>query len=701
MSFKDLKLKPCYDSREDDILNSFYIPVLSNAKQYLRLCGFFSSTSLAIASKGISKLIENNGQMKIVTSPKLTKEDVNAILEGYKKSGDAIEEKMIKELDNFENEIIRDHVRALAWMIAHKKLDIKIVVIRDDEDNLLDYKNVIRKGIFHQKVGILKDEHGNMISFSGSINETASGWLENIEEFKVFRSWIKGEFPYLLSDLEKFKKYWLGSIRKIEVMRIPTAVRKKFIQIAPPDISELRLIEKIRPAISKSRGFFVLHKKEVSLREYQKEAVNSWIKNNYKGIIEMATGTGKTYVAIHCIKELLKKERRLCVIIVVPTTHLVTQWKRDMEEFEFKNVIGVFGNHLSWKRDLAMKIDDFNLEYIDDLIIITTYDTFSSEKFIRTIESIKRGSIFLIADEVHSVGSPQRSKGLLPLYKYRLGLSATPERWYDPEGTKRTIQFFNSIVFRYTLKDAIRDGWLSPYKYYPIFVELEDDELNEYIKMTKKISRLYHSVEDKVKREEILQKFYILRSNILKSAKGKMKKFEELIKELKENDQIEYCLIYCSASSSRQMSCVQKILNKYDILHHKFTALETIKEREKILELFKEGKYKALVSMRCLDEGVNIPSIKIAIILASTTNPREFIQRRGRILRKVLGKIAEIYDFIVVPTFDPDRNSEYFEIERKILRDREIPRYMEFANAALNSGDAIRKIKILREKYYV
>jgi len=614
---------------------------------------------------------------------------------------EVIEEKMSKELDKFENEIIRDHVKALAWMIAHKKLDIKVVIIKDDEEKLLDYKNAVKRGIFHQKVGILKDEYENMISFSGSINETASGWLENIEEFKVFRSWIKGEHPYLLSDLKKFKKYWLGANRKIEVMRIPTAVKKKFIQIAPQDISELKLIEKIRSTTSESKNIFVLHKKEVSLREYQKKAINSWIKNNYKGIIEMATGTGKTYVAICCVKELLKKEKELCVVIVVPTTHLITQWKKNMEEFEFKNILEIFGNYSSWKKYLATKIDEFNLEYLNDLIIITTYDTFSSEKFIRMIENVKRGNIFLIGDEVHSAGSPQRSKGLLSLYKSQLGLSATPERWYDPEGTKRIVQFFGPVIFRYILKDAISDGWLTPYKYYPIIVELEDDELNEYIKMTKKISRLYYSIKDKVKKEEILQKFYILRSNILKNAKGKMKKFEELIKELKENNQLEYCLIYCSAGSSKQLSNVQEKLNKYDILQHKFTALETIKERKRILELFKKGKYKALVAMRCLDEGVNIPSIKTAIILASTTNPREFIQRRGRILRKVLGKIATIYDFIVIPTLSPDKNSEYFEIERKILKDREIPRYMEFAGAALNSGEAIRKIKIIREKYLI
>ncbi|MCD6371868.1 MAG: DEAD/DEAH box helicase family protein [Candidatus Aenigmarchaeota archaeon] len=702
MSFKDLNLKPCYDSREDDILNSFYIPVLSNAKQYLRLCGFFSSTSLALASKGISKLIENNGQMKIVTSPKLTKEDVNAILEGYKKMSEVIEEKMSEELDKFENEIIRDHVKALAWMVAHKKLDIKVVILKNVENNILDYQTINKRGIFHQKVGILKDHEGNMVSFSGSINETASGWLENIEEFKVFRSWTKGELPYLLSDVRKFKKYWLGSDRRIEVLTIPKAVRKKFIEIAPPDISELKLIERVIPLKIKSRIIPInVEEEKFTLRDYQKKAVERWIANNYKGIVEMATGTGKTYVAIQCLKKILKKDRTLFAVIVVPTTHLVTQWKDSLEEFGFKNIIKIFGSHSSWKKKLKEKIDEFDLEYVNTLLLITTYDTFCSTHFIKQLHNVDNANLFLVADEVHAAGSPQRSKGLLSIYKYRLGLSATPERWYDPKGTKLLIQFFGSTVFRYTLKEAVKDGWLSPYKYYPIFVELEDDELAGYIKISKKISRLYHLLKDKDRREEILQRFYIMRSNILKNARGKIKKFEELIRKLIDKNELEYCLVYCPAGSSRQLQQVQRVLNKYDVLQHKFTASEKIKERERILRLFKKGEYKVLVAMKCLDEGVNIPSIKIAIILASTTNPREFVQRRGRILRKVVGKIAVIYDFIVVPTFNPDKNSEYFELERKILKERELPRYMEFANAALNSGEAIRKIKMLREKYLV
>jgi len=691
MNFKELKIKPAYDSREDDIVNSFYVPALSIAKEYFRLCGFFSSSSLAVAAKGISKLIGNDGKMRIITSPKLTREDVKAIMEGHRQAEETVEERLLSELSNFESEIIRDHVKALAWMVANKKLEIKVVLIKDSEGIPLDHQLLAKRGIFHQKVGILKDSEGSMLSFSGSINETATGWLENIEEFKVFRSWVDGEAPYLSSDVEKFRKYWSEESEGIEILPIPLAVSKKLIQIAPPDISGLKLIENPRkralPSVTP----------KLAPRDYQQIATQSWFSNDCRGILEMATGTGKTYVAIKSIEELFKREGKLAVVITVPTVHLVDQWQTKLGKFGYRGV-KIFGSFSQWKRKVATEIDDFKLGYLPLLVFITTHDTFCSHEFIGLVSSLERA--LLIADEVHGVGSPHRREGLLETYKYRLGLSATPERLFDEIGTTIIKNFFGEVVFKFTLKDAISDGWLSPYEYYPIFVGLEDDEFSRYLKMSKKIGRFYNSIKDTEKREEIIKKFLISRRNILKNARQKLREFEKLIRQLFMKGEIHHCLVYCSPDSPRQMRGVQQILNSADIIQHKFTASESAGERKRILQSFEDGKYRALVAMKCLDEGVDIPSTYIAIILSSSTNPREYIQRRGRILRKVTGKKAKIYDFIVVPTVCPDSTSEYFEIEKRIF-DRELKRYLEFASASLNSGIAYQKVKPLREKYRV
>lgn len=691
MNFKKLKIKPAYDSREDDVVNSFYIPVLSHAKEYYRLCGFFSSSSLAVAAKGISKLIKNNGKMRIVASPKLSKEDIKAIVEGHKQIEKVIEERLLTELSDFENEIVKDHVRALAWMVAHKKLEIKVAVTKSSEGVPLDHQVLDKRGIFHQKVGILKDSEGNMLSFSGSINETATGWLENIEEFKVFRDWMDGEISYLSNDVEKFKKYWLGEGKRTETISIPLAVEKKLIQIAPPNISELKLVENFQKRVP------IFEAPKLMLRDYQQKAMQSWLSNDYKGILEMATGTGKTYVGIKCIEDLFKKRGKLAVIVTVPTIHLINQWKRKLEEFGYRGV-KIFGSFSQWEKRMMTEIDDFKLGYLPLSILITTHDTFCSQNFVDAVSSLENEEVLLLADEVHGIGAPQRSTGLLETYKCRLGLSATPERWFDETGTKILENFFGEVVFRYPIKDAIRDGWLSPYEYYPIFIELEDDEFNKYVKATKKIARLYHSLKDDKKKEEIITNFLISRRNILKNAGRKLGEFEKLVSQISEEGEFHHCLVYCSSDSPRQIRNAQEILNRLGVLQHKFTAMESAQEREKILQLFKSKKYQTLVAMKCLDEGVDIPSTRIAIILSSTTNPREFIQRRGRILRRVIGKKAIVYDFIVVPTLYPDPTSEYYELERKIFK-QELRRYLEFASASLNSGFAYEKINSLREKF--
>jgi hypothetical protein len=240
MNLKDLDLKKAYDSDVDDVLNDFYIPALSNSIRYKRLAGFFSSSSLAVAAKGISRFISNGGYMELICSAKLRKSDVEAIKEAYENPTKVIEKMMLEDLNSLENEFIRDHVRALGWMIANNTLEIKVAVVIDESSKPIDEEKIEKYGIFHQKVGILEDENGDNIAFSGSDNESATAWEENIEEFKVFRSWMEGEEPYLVADKEKFKKFWNGDARRTKVIDVPTAVKKKLIEMAPDNIEEVK-----------------------------------------------------------------------------------------------------------------------------------------------------------------------------------------------------------------------------------------------------------------------------------------------------------------------------------------------------------------------------------------------------------------------------------------------------------------------------
>ncbi len=676
MGFRELELKTAYDSNDDDVLHDFYIPVLSLAKRYRRLSGFFSSTTLAIAAKGIAQFIANEGEMDLVVGTSLSKQDVDAINSGTIEPDRVIAESMIRELESIEGEFIRDHVRALAWMVAKRKLRIKVAIPLDENGTPLDMEASERRGIFHQKVGVLMDENNDMISFSGSINETAHGWTQHIEEFKVFRSWIADQSSYLESDLSKIRKYWEGHPKNVAITDVPSAVRDHLITMAPGGMAELKLER--------------YSKKTIVLRDYQKRAADSWMAQG-RGFIEMATGTGKTYVAISAIGLLRKREPKLLVIITVPFIHLVTQWARELETWGFSS-IQAHGNLNIWKDDLTNNILDLNRGHSKLVIAVTTHDTFSDPRFAEIV-SQARTPMMLVADEVHGLGAEQGRLGLKEEYQYRMGLSATPRRWLDDEGTAALENYFGNTVFVYSLADAIRAGYLVPYKYYPHFVDMTQEELARYEEISRKLAKQYAASQLDQERSRLLELLAIQRQAIVVDAENKLSEFVKIIDSL---GQTEYTLVYCSP---HQIERTQDILNRKQIIQHKFTAQESKSERDQILLDFADGKYKALVAMRCLDEGVDVPPTRLAIFLASSGNPKQFIQRRGRILRPFSGKReATIHDVIVVPSSDVQMDNDLFEMERKILR-RELARVHEFAKTSSNQTETVNAIYPILRRY--
>ena len=690
LGLRNIPLKKSYDSDSDNILTDFYIPALSNSVQYKRLTGFFSSSTLAIAAKGVSKLISNGGNMKLVTGARFRKADIEAIKEAYERPERVIEGIMLKELDDLEGRFIEDHVRALGWMVANKKLEIKVAIILDEEGYPLEEKTLEKKGIFHQKVGILEDAEGNRLSFSGSENESASGWLSNIEEFKVFRSWMEPEKDYLEADLDKFQKFWTGYPKRAQVMDIPNAVKKRLIEIAPDDIEELDLDR------------WLTYRRRIRLKDFQKGAVNSWLTAGKKGIFEMATGTGKTICALECLAAAQKTEKRLVTVITVPYVHLAKQWIREIEKFgiQSEKIIADSSNP-GWKDKLADYIFDIINGVMEKLIVLTTHATFSSDDFIELMKRINV-KLYLVADEVHGVGAPKRKNGLIENYGFRLGLSATPKRYFDLEGTEELYQYFGDVVFEFSLKKAIEGGFLTPYDYKPYFTELTEAEMMRYEEETARVCKAYYQSKDDDKRRQWFSLLCIRRQDIIKNATNKYSVFKRILDHLSE---IKHCLVYCSP---QQIDTVQDILNRRSIIQHKFTQIEGtrpeakyggISERQFLLKNFSNGKFQALVAMKCLDEGVDIPSAKIAIMLTNSGNPREYVQRRGRVLRRFPGKrYAVIYDIIVIPSLHLDIAAEFKELEKGILL-KEFKRYREFALSARNRVECLKKIEETETEY--
>ena len=668
----ELNIKFKYDSDEDDLINDFYIPVLSNSCEYYRMSGFFSSTSLAISAQGISNFIVNGGKMKLICSAVLSKEDKRIIEESNVNPEKFIEKYALDDFNSLEDGFIKDHVEALGWMLANDFLEIKIAIPKNNH------------GLFHSKIGILKDGHGNLISFSGSENETASGWLHNIEEFKVFCSWDNSEKKFVDKDLEDFNKYWEGNTIKTDIIDIPLAIKNELIKLAPSSKNELKI--------------FKSKKSKIKLRTYQKEAIKRWFNNNCCGLFEMATGTGKTFTALSCFKELSDSKDKLITVIACPQSHLIDQWIKDVKIFHEGEIIIASGKNNNWKKDLSKLRKKFFFDYIDKAVIMTTHASLSSEYFINTINKFNVEKL-LIVDEVHGIGSSKQKFGLNECYDYRLGLSATPTRWFDEEGTVAIEEFFKGIVFEFNMERALtevnpdtNETYLCPYYYYPVIVDLTDEEYDDYLFYSYKIAQVLGSKKNKKNKDKELTKYNMLRQRIINNAENKYFEFDNL---LKENPGIDKLIVFCSP---QQIENVQKILNKNNVIpQHKFTQEESaviskktgLSERDEILKLFADGSYKALVAIKCLDEGVDVPVAETAIIMSSTSNPREHVQRRGRILRRAPGKkYAVIYDILVFPEEPTDLGS-------KVMKN-EILRYREFAENAINSYDCL---KLLR-KYY-
>lgn len=641
MSFKDLELNPTYNSAHDDPVDDFYIPVLSQAISYDRVVGYFNSYSLALVVDGLKEFISNKGKMRLLCGTELDSEDENAILNASD-IADKLSDNFLQELEFISDDIHMNRIKLLAWMVDNDVLDIKVGIVKD----ALGYVG----GILHEKTGILSDGE-NTIIFSGSNNETRAAMgtrgRGNIEKFKVFLSWEDSKF--MDDDIEEFHDYWNNLDPYLEVIDIPSAAKNGLIKYAPSSIEEVMKLE-LEHNSSKSDD-------TRKLREYQEEAISKWIENGYSGIFEMATGTGKTFTALNCMKEILNKFPRMLTVIACPFAHLAEQWAKDVEKTFDVDCYNIYSsNNPNWKTDYTDLLLDVDLGVTDEAIILTTHKTFSSDFFIRKLSEIDVPAL-LIVDEMHHVVSKSYSEGLLGFYDYRLGLSATPKVFNNEEGTDYVFDYFGGIVFSFDLTKALTnfddDGktYLAQYDYHPMKVDLNSWELDEYYRLTNKIKQLYPM--NKKEESKAFQALKFQRSNIIKNAESK---YDCLRRILHNYNELDHLIVFCSP---QQIDNVINILKEEGVNPvHRFTSNEGtrpssqfggISQREYLVEKFDEGYFKSLVAIKCLDEGVDIPSAEKVIIMSSSTNPGEYIQRRGRVLRRSEGKDkAEIYDMTVI-----------------------------------------------------
>ena len=704
----------------------FYLDGLANSNEFSLLLGYFSSSAINLLSVGFATFISKGGKMKMVINHLLSAKDKEAIsrVEDNPNEIRVFDLTDIVSLGRVLDEYDTHFFECLAYLIAEKRIEIKVIKPKNG------------KGIAHYKSGVFSDGQ-DAVGYQASCNFTYYGLSENIEQLEAFLSWENGRSNKLIKkQLKLIDDYFAEKdedVEYISVGDIEVVLKDRF---GKKDINELLVQEeqllkkkqslisniKLKKTITKLFSDIEIIRRtprfpySEGAREYQINAYNSWVANNYRGMFAMATGTGKTITSLNCLLNEFEKTGIYRAIITVPTTALVEQWKKECSKFNFKNIITVSSKE-NWDKNLAF----FNTaaKLIDtSYIVIVTYASLPRPKFQTYFTQLPKDTI-LIADETHNLGS----QGLLRLLpnihlEKRIGLSATPNRKFDESGNQAIQEFFNDeppYIVSYSMEEALHIGWLCKYTYQPHIVKLTDQEMEKYKELSIQLLRmgLFDKETGNFRSTPEIEKKLLERKRIIHKAFNKLEAFKAILRsEFDKRKNLKYTLIYVpegiEASFDQTDFSVEtedenRLINEYtkavsqtddSVMVKQFTGNST--NREEILKNFEESNIHVLTSMKCLDEGVDVPRSELAIFCASTGNPRQFIQRRGRVLRLHKDKIhATIHDLVVVPEIS-DENT--FEMEKGLVK-KELERVVDFANLAMNKTDTYETLKSILDYY--
>ena len=709
----------------------FFNDGLMNSTEFDLKLGYFSSAAISVLSEGFATFISKGGYMRLIINHIVSKKDKEAISDGM--LGNIID---CSDLSNFQylkstfDEYQEQFFRCLAYMISQKRIDIRIIKPRG------------KKGIAHTKSGQFRDGD-SITAFTGSANFTISGLFNNIEEIKIDRSDSVDRMVQnrIIKQRKDFDAIMSGEKKGIDYLSPKDLVEAISTNYGESDIEELLDVERKLKEVKKSnRPITTVVQDELTValpsfpydkpRDYQMLAFENWKNNGQKGLFAMATGTGKTITSLNCLLEIYKRNGYYKAVILVPTITLVNQWEKECWKFNFCNIIKVYSKNTEWrsKIELLQMAEKYRKpnEPTQNFIIISTYTSFARENVFSVLNSFERVKVLFIADEAHNMGSPSILKRLSTInYLRRIGLSATPERQFDEDTNKKLYRFFGAeekFTFEYSMEEAIQKGVLCRYYYYPHLVKLTDEEMANYVELSEKISKYFNYNSGEFdKKDDILLGLLLARKRIIHKAANKLDAFKKIIEERYEkNGNLKYSLIYVpegnkpdyfpeadlfdkaeqvadDAVSDHLIDIYTEAVMRVDkyITVRKFVSGQ--KDRDEILAEFAKGKLQVLTSMKCLDEGVDVPRSELAIFCASTGNPRQFIQRRGRVLRKHPDKyMAEIHDLVVAP--EVSSTSASYKMEQSLLKG-ELLRVKNFSMLSENPSYSQMELKAVMEHY--
>ena len=709
----DCKFELSYSSGLLHGPKEFFTEALIESKSFDLGLGFFSTSGIRSLAYGFALFIANGGRMRVVINNILSEQDKLAIERGQSGIIDSFEDKILNNVTQLCSTLSRQDEQffnCFSYLISVDRIEFVATVSTQG-------------GLGHDKYGVFTDKRGNKVAFSGSANFSQTAMELNSETITVFTSW---QSPQYVKDLEtKFDDNWHEDndhLIHIPISKVTSYIKDKFGSVKLKnlldreiDLRDVDEIDSSDPITSQPLPEYLVEKMEFkeqeprfpfpSERSIQIDAYKAWIENDRNGIFAMATGSGKTVTALNCLLKQYQENGFYKAIIVVPTRALALQWEDEVKHFNFQNIISTH-TEKDWKNLLSRYTTKTLLNQRKNIVVITTYATFIRkyiQDFIRNTKGIE--SFVFIADEAHNLGATGPIKHLPNNINYRIGLSATPERIYDEGGSKKLYDFFNSeppkYTYRFTMKDAI---WKSDppilchYEYYPLFVSLAPDEMDQYNIITEKLRKFIDPQTGKYKKDA--EMLLMARKRIIHKAANKKLKVAELLDEQKKRGNLDYTFVFVPEGYEPDYAEIDEynidnedihIIDEYSQMFRKrkysyHQYISGLDDAPSILESFERGDIKILLSMKCLDEGVDIPRAQNAIFISSTGNPRQFIQRRGRVLRTCKGKdMAYIWDLIVMP---PDVSESASTVERSLFAG-EVRRILNFAALADNKIDIL------------
>lgn len=681
-NLSELKLHTSYHKGLNNIAEEFYLPCVSRSFRYDRAVGFFRSTIYIIAWEALKQFIKNEGHIRLICSQFLSTDDINAIDSGYRlrnenETSDALAieiERMINTSD------IEKPTKVLASLVSLGIMEIQIAYV----SSLDEYRS---NRLFHDKLGIFTDSSNNTVVFKGSMNETYSGLSSdgNIESVDVYVSWGGKRDENRISDeIKYFESIWNNEYPNLITRPFPSIAISELHKIAEQH-NLIELIDEVCEKIKGTRSISVKNKRQ--LKPHQTQALIDWGNNNRRGILEHSTGSGKTLTAIHAIRQSLSLHET--PIILVPSELLLKQWQDELkDELSDLNIsiLPCGAGHTGWKEKRILSA--WTKLTSNNNIILSLMPTAAKDDFLSNLSQGEH--LFIVADEVHRLGSSEYRKILNINAGPRLGLSATPRRSGDTNGTDAIFYYFGGIVHTFSLYDAIKADILTPYIYQIHKVGLNDDEQERWDQATSEIKKYYaqyyNGDESDIGLKKRIDNMLINRARIVKNAASKVRIATQVIRDFYSIGQ--KWLVYCD--NQNQLRDLMNELVKYNIESFEYhSAMEG--DKDATLSLF-DNNGGIVVSIKCLDEGVDIPSASHALILASSKNPREFIQRRGRILRKSIGKtLSYIHDCIVIPQKLGGAHDNISILEGELIR------AIEFGENAENKGAVIELKRIALE----